>query len=78
MLSQNDVYLKLRDEWKYPYWVTCDAGSIDLQITLHGTCDTRECAAREALVNGVQGEMGGGTFTYLTLPGRSHLFTSSF
>ncbi|EJD00700.1 glycoside hydrolase family 3 protein [Fomitiporia mediterranea MF3/22] len=58
----------LRDEWNYPYWVTCDAGSIDLQITEHATCDTRECAAREALVNGVQGEMGGGSYTYLTLP----------
>ncbi|KAI5117718.1 hypothetical protein M0805_001804 [Coniferiporia weirii] len=58
----------LRDELNYPYWVTCDSGSIDLLISQHQTCDTRECAAREALVNGVQGEMGGGSYTYLTLP----------
>ncbi|KXN88324.1 Periplasmic beta-glucosidase [Leucoagaricus sp. SymC.cos] len=57
----------LRDEWGYKYWVTCDAGSIDLQITMHGTCDTRECAAKTALENGLSGEMGGGTYTYETL-----------
>lgn len=45
---------------------------MDLLITLHGTCDTRECAAQQALVNGVQGEMGGGSYTYLTLPGMNN------
>ncbi|KAL5530859.1 hypothetical protein ACEPAF_7117 [Sanghuangporus sanghuang] len=66
----NSYLLKdiLRDEWKFPYWVTSDAGGVDLLITQHETCDSRECAAREALVNGVQGEMGGGSYTYLTLP----------
>ncbi|KDQ52012.1 glycoside hydrolase family 3 protein [Jaapia argillacea MUCL 33604] len=58
----------LRDEWSYPYFVTSDAGSVDLLITLHGTCATRECAAKTALENGFSGEMGGGTYTYLTLP----------
>ncbi|TFY76921.1 hypothetical protein EWM64_g7092 [Hericium alpestre] len=58
----------LRQEWGYKYWVTTDAGSVDLLITLHGTCDTRECAAKTAVENGISGEMGGGTFTYLTLP----------
>ncbi|KAI0352431.1 glycoside hydrolase [Trametes cingulata] len=58
----------LRNEWGYKYWVTTDAGSVDLLITTHGTCDTRECAAKTALENGLSGEMGGGTFTYLTLP----------
>ncbi|KAA1478030.1 glycoside hydrolase family 3 protein [Dentipellis sp. KUC8613] len=58
----------LREEWGYKYWVTTDAGSVDLLITLHGTCDTRECAAKTALENGLSGEMGGGTYTYLTLP----------
>ncbi|KAJ7165662.1 glycoside hydrolase superfamily [Mycena crocata] len=58
----------LRNEWGYKYWVTCDAGAIDLLVTLHDTCDTRECAAKTALENGISGEMGGGTFTYLTLP----------
>ncbi|KAK7053727.1 glycoside hydrolase superfamily [Favolaschia claudopus] len=58
----------LRNEWGYKYWVTCDAGAIDLLMTLHGTCDTRECAAKTALENGISGEMGGGTYTYLTLP----------
>ncbi|KAI0333361.1 glycoside hydrolase [Cubamyces sp. BRFM 1775] len=58
----------LRNEWGYQYWVTSDAGSVDLLITTHGTCDTRECAAKTALENGLSGEMGGGTFTYLTLP----------
>ncbi|KAI0051485.1 glycoside hydrolase family 3 protein [Auriscalpium vulgare] len=58
----------LRNEWGYKYWVTTDAGSVDLLISLHGTCDTRECAAKIALENGLSGEMGGGTYTYLTLP----------
>ncbi|EJF59983.1 glycoside hydrolase [Dichomitus squalens LYAD-421 SS1] len=58
----------LRTEWGYPYWVTADAGSVDLLINQHGLCDTRECAAKIALENGLQGEMGGGTYTYLTLP----------
>ncbi|KAH9887635.1 glycoside hydrolase superfamily [Cubamyces lactineus] len=59
---------QLRNEWGYQYWVTTDAGSVDLLITTHGTCDTRECAAKTALENGLSGEMGGGTYTYLTLP----------
>ncbi|KAF5391791.1 hypothetical protein D9757_001760 [Collybiopsis confluens] len=58
----------LRDEWQYPYWVTTDAGSVDLLITFHKTCDTRECAAKAVLENGLSGEMGGGSYTYLTLP----------
>ncbi|KAF7354607.1 Glycoside hydrolase family 3 protein [Mycena sanguinolenta] len=58
----------LRNEWGYKYWVTTDAGSVDLLINFHQTCDTRECAAKAALENGIQGEMGGGTYTYLTLP----------
>ncbi|KAJ3552474.1 hypothetical protein NM688_g4133 [Phlebia brevispora] len=57
----------LRDEWGYQYWVTTDAGSVDLLITTHGTCADRECAARTAVEN-ISGEMGGGTYTYLTLP----------
>ncbi|KAK0200569.1 glycoside hydrolase superfamily [Desarmillaria ectypa] len=57
----------LRKEWGYPYWVTTDAGSVDLLITLHETCETRECAAKTALENSLSGEMGGGTYTYLTL-----------
>ncbi|KAL7281865.1 hypothetical protein ACG7TL_003330 [Trametes sanguinea] len=59
---------QLRNEWGYQYWVTTDAGSVDLLITTHGTCDTRECAAKTAIENGLSGEMGGGSFTYLTLP----------
>lgn len=51
--------------------MTSDAGSVDLLITTHGTCDTRECAAKTAIENGLSGEMGGGTYTYLTLPGTS-------
>ncbi|THH04400.1 hypothetical protein EW146_g10188, partial [Bondarzewia mesenterica] len=58
----------LREEWGYQYFVTSDAGSVDLLINLHGTCDTRECAAKTAIENGLSGEMGGGTYTYLTLP----------
>ncbi|CUA75114.1 hypothetical protein RSOLAG22IIIB_01757 [Rhizoctonia solani] len=58
----------LRREWGYKYWVVSDAGSVDLPMTLHGTCDTRECCAKQSLENGLQGEMGGGTYTYLTLP----------
>ncbi|KAJ7815959.1 glycoside hydrolase superfamily [Mycena olivaceomarginata] len=58
----------LRNEWGYKYWVTTDAGSVDLLINLHQTCDTRECAAKTALENGISGEMGGGSYTYLTLP----------
>ncbi|CDO69454.1 Glycoside Hydrolase Family 3 protein [Trametes cinnabarina] len=58
----------LRNEWGYKYWVTTDAGSVDLLITTHGTCDTRECAAKTAIENGLSGEMGGGSYTYLTLP----------
>lgn len=42
---------------------------------MHGTCDTRECAAKMALENGLQGEMGGGTYTYETIPGTSPLVT---
>ncbi|KAF4615931.1 hypothetical protein D9613_011320 [Agrocybe pediades] len=58
----------LRTEMGYKYWVVSDAGSVDLLITLHGTCETRECAAKTALENGLSGEMGGGTYTYLTIP----------
>ena len=41
---------------------------MDLLINQHGLCDSRECAAKITLENGLSGEMGGGTFTYLTLP----------
>ena len=57
----------LRTEWGYQYWVTTDAGSVDLLINQHGTCATRECAAKVAVDN-ISGEMGGGSYTYLTLP----------
>ncbi|KAL1683306.1 glycoside hydrolase family 3 protein [Schizophyllum commune] len=57
----------LREEWGYPYFVVSDAGSVDLQITTHGTCEDRACAARNVLVDGRSGEMGGGTYTFLTL-----------
>lgn len=67
------TFLQLRNEWGYPYFVTTDAGSVDLLITLHGTCATRECAAKAALENGIQGEMGGGTYTYETLPGEYYI-----
>ncbi|KAJ7620968.1 glycoside hydrolase superfamily [Roridomyces roridus] len=53
----------LRNEWGYKYWVTCDAGSVDNLIGTHFTCATRECAAKVALENGIQGEMGGGSYT---------------
>ena len=36
---------------------------------LHQLCETRECAAKLTLENGLSGEMGGGTYTYLTIPG---------
>lgn len=54
-----------------------DAGSVDLLQTLHGVCDSRECSAKTALEKGWSGEMGGGTYTYLTLPGE-FLFRSGF
>ncbi|KAG6909222.1 hypothetical protein DXG01_001529 [Tephrocybe rancida] len=57
----------LRNEWGYKYWVTSDAGSVDLLVNLHGTCDTRQCAAK-VTVDNLSGEMGGGTYTFLTLP----------
>ncbi|KAG5633968.1 hypothetical protein H0H81_004130, partial [Sphagnurus paluster] len=56
----------LRTEWGYKYWVTTDAGSVDLLVNLHGTCDTRECAAKTTVDN-FSGEMGGGSYTFLTL-----------
>ena len=59
---------QLRNEWGYKYLVTSDAGSVDLLITTHGTCADRECAARTTVEN-YSMEMGGGTYTYLTLPG---------
>lgn len=52
-------HLQLRNEWGYKYWVTSDAGGVDLLISLHGTCETRECAAKTAVEN-YSGEMGGG------------------
>ncbi|KAF8547215.1 family 3 glycoside hydrolase [Imleria badia] len=58
----------LRDEWGYKYFVTSDAGSVDMLISPHETCATRECAAKLTLENGLSGEMGGGSYTYLTLP----------
>ncbi|KAF9037100.1 glycoside hydrolase family 3 protein [Panaeolus papilionaceus] len=58
----------LRNEWGYKYWVTTDAGSVDLLINLHGTCPDRECAAKTTIESGWSGEMGGGTYTFLTLP----------
>ncbi|KZV72163.1 glycoside hydrolase family 3 protein [Peniophora sp. CONT] len=57
----------LREEWGYENFVTCDAGSLDLLLTTHGTCESRECAAK-AGIEGISGEMGGGTYTFLTLP----------
>ncbi|KAF9263913.1 hypothetical protein L218DRAFT_842982, partial [Marasmius fiardii PR-910] len=48
-------------------WVTTDAGSVDLLYKQHFTCETRECSAKATIEN-FSGEMGGGTFTYLTLP----------
>lgn len=36
---------------------------------MHQVCPDRECAAKTGLENGLSGEMGGGTYTYLTLPG---------
>ena len=63
------MYWQLRTEWGYKNWVTTDAGSVDLLINQHGTCDSRECAAKVTLENGLSGEMGGGTYTFLTLPG---------
>ncbi|KAI3598503.1 glycoside hydrolase family 3 protein [Moniliophthora roreri] len=56
----------LRNEWKYPYWVTSDAGGVDLLQNQHFVCETRECSAKTAVEN-YSGEMGGGTYTYLTL-----------
>lgn len=65
----NIFIFQLRNEWGYKYWVTCDAGSIDLQITTHFTCGTRECAAKTALESGLSGEMGGGEcFTFSCKP----------
>ncbi|GJJ14100.1 hypothetical protein Clacol_008357 [Clathrus columnatus] len=62
----------LRTEWEWPYWATCGKAPtqcwIDLLISSHQTCDSRACAAKMALENGVQGEMGGGSYTYETLP----------
>ncbi|KAH8830313.1 glycoside hydrolase superfamily [Flagelloscypha sp. PMI_526] len=49
----------LRDEWGYKFWVTSDAGAVDLPRSFHYTCDTRECCAKRALENGLSGEMGG-------------------
>ena len=37
-------------------------------MTWHYTCADRECVAKQTLENGLQMEMGGGTYTYLTLP----------
>lgn len=71
--SVNILALQLRNEWGYKYWVTCDAGSIDLQITTHFTCDTRECAAKTALENGLSGEMGGGECSTVSHVGQSTL-----
>ncbi|KZO97094.1 glycoside hydrolase family 3 protein [Calocera viscosa TUFC12733] len=58
----------LRNEWGYQGFVTTDAGSVDLLITEHGIAGDRATAAKIALENGLSGEMGGGTYTYLTLP----------
>ncbi|EJD42421.1 hypothetical protein AURDEDRAFT_199589 [Auricularia subglabra TFB-10046 SS5] len=66
--ANKHLLVDLRKEWGYNYWVTTDAGAVDLLYNLHGICATRECAAKLALENGLQGEMGGGTFTYLTIP----------
>ena len=74
ILTMLNGHSKLRDEWGFKYWVTDDSGSIDLLVDTHQVCETRECAAREGLVNGVQGEMGGGTYTYETLPGSLLIF----
>ncbi|KAJ7597640.1 glycoside hydrolase superfamily [Mycena floridula] len=57
----------LRNEWGYQYWVTGDAGSPDLLISVHQVCADRACAAKTTLENGISGEMGGGSFVYFTL-----------
>lgn len=52
---------------KYQF-LTPRNGKVDNIYSFHQTCGTRECAAAAALA-GRQGEMGGGTYTYLTIPG---------
>ncbi|KAH7099310.1 glycoside hydrolase superfamily [Auriculariales sp. MPI-PUGE-AT-0066] len=66
----------LRKEWGYKYWVTSDASAVDMLKSNHGTCDTRECCAK-ASVECIQGEMGGGTYTYETLPAQVRAGTVS-
>ncbi|KAF9021431.1 glycoside hydrolase [Hymenopellis radicata] len=56
----------LREEWGYPYYVTSDAGSVDLLITLHHTCETRECAAKTNLENALN-QVNDGTVDEATL-----------
>ncbi|KAG8715834.1 hypothetical protein FRC09_016268 [Ceratobasidium sp. 395] len=79
MTNDHTLVQILRREWGYKYWAVSGKlrcildfpliySAVDLPMTLHGTCDTRECCAKMALENGLQGEMGGGTYTYLTLP----------
>jgi hypothetical protein len=63
------ITTQLRDDWGYENVVTCDAGSFDLLINTHGVCETRECAAKIGLENGMSVEMGGGTYVFETLPG---------
>ncbi|EEB87338.1 hypothetical protein MPER_15347, partial [Moniliophthora perniciosa FA553] len=47
-------------------WMLTDAGGVDLLQNQHFVCETRECSAKTAVEN-YSGEMGGGTYTYLTL-----------
>ena len=57
---------------KYDTRLTPDR-SIDLLWRFHYTVPDREASAKTA-VELYQGEMGGGTYTYLTLPGKITLF----
>lgn len=68
------IFFQLRGEWGYKYWAVTDAGAVDRLINNHKVCATRECAAKLTLENGLQGEMGGGTYTYLTLPDQVSAF----
>ncbi|KAG8845152.1 hypothetical protein FRB91_002028 [Serendipita sp. 411] len=56
----------LRNQIGYNYWVTSDAGAVDLLHSFHQVSSGREQDAKLAVEN-YSGEMGGGTYTYLTL-----------
>jgi len=62
----------LRDDWRFPYWVTSDAGGTDRLCKAFRLCATNpldgDAIARAVLTAGGDIEMGGGSYSFARIP----------